>query len=312
MKPTHYVRLALLLVAVLLSPAHTSCRKQRTLGTPKAVPVAENGELRLRLMTLNVRYENHGDKGSRSWRERIPGVVRMIREESPDIFGVQEALHGQVADLWASLPDYEFLGVGRDDGIRAGEYAGIFYLRDRFEADPAEGGIFWLSDTPQVPGSKTWGNTIPRMVVWRRFSDRASRQSFTLYNTHWDHMHQGSRLKSGELMRRHITSRDRPQEPLIVLGDFNSIESNPALLHLRSAANGPPPKLVDTFHALHAEEKRRTTLHFWRGRRDGFLKVDHIFASEPVRVLSSGIRDRDQPMVSDHFPVVAEISFPKR
>lgn len=274
------------------------------------MPVAENGELRLRLMTLNVRYENDGDQGSRSWGQRIPGVVRMIREEAPDFIAVQEARHGQVADLWASLPEYEFLGVGRDDGIRAGEYAGIFYLRDRFEADPTEGGTFWLSDTPQTPGSATWGNSIPRVVVWRRFTDRASQRSFAVYNTHWDHIHQGSRLKSGEMMRRHITSRTHPQEPAVVLGDFNSIESNPALLRLRGAADDPH-HLVDTFQALHAGEKRRTTLHFWRGRRDGFLKVDHIFASQPVRVLAAAIRDKDQPMVSDHFPVVAEISFPK-
>jgi endonuclease/exonuclease/phosphatase family metal-dependent hydrolase len=299
------------LVAGLLAITQSSCRK-RGFAPPKAVQVTENGELRLRLMTFNVRYENSEEAGQRAWRSRIPNVIRMIRKESPDIIGVQEALHGQVADLWASLPDYEFLGVARDDGARHGEYSGIFYLRARFDADPAEGGVFWLSDTPHKAGSTTWGNSIPRMAAWRRFSDRASQQSFTLYNTHWDHRHQGSRLKSAEFMRQHISSRKHPGEPVVVLGDFNAIESNPALLQLRGAAKASALQLVDTFQALHAEEKRRTTLHFWRGRRDGFLKVDHIFASQPVRVISSGIRDRDQPMLSDHFPVVAEVSFPKR
>lgn len=301
----------LVTVACLLF-VQTSCRKERQLGPPKAVPIADDGALRLRVMTFNVRYENNGDAGPRAWRNRIPGVVRMIREEAPDLFGVQEAQHGQVADLWASLPDYEFMGVAREDGARSGEYTGLFYRRDRFEKDPSEGGTFWLSDTPHKAGSATWGNTIPRMVVWQRFTDRISQRGFCLYNTHWDHKHQGSRLKSAELLRHHITSRAHPEEPVVVLGDFNAVESNPGLQWLKGKPGGGPPVLVDTFHALHASENRRTTLHFWRGRRDGFLKVDHIFASQPVRVVSSGIRDRDQPMVSDHFPVVAEIEFPTR
>jgi len=289
-----------------------SCRKERALGPPKAVPIEENGTLRLRAMSFNVRYENNSDTGARAWRTRMPHVVRMIREEALDIIGVQEAMHGQVADLWASLPDYEFLGVARDDGGRSGEYTGIFYLRARFEAPSSEREVFWLSDTPHKPGSATWGNTIPRMAIWQRLTDRASQRSFSLYNTHWDHKHQGSRLKAGELMRRHITSLAHPQEPIVVLGDFNAIESNPALLRLQGPADGGARHLVDTFHARHAGETRRTTLHFWRGQRDGRLKVDHIFASQPVRVLSSGIRDCDHPMVSDHFPVVADMEFSRR
>ena len=299
--------LVLLVCGVML---HSSCRRRQRTGPPKAVVVAEDGLLRLRLMSLNVRYENSGDTGSRAWRARIPDVVRMIRGEAPDIIGVQEARHGQVADLRASLPDYGFLGVARDDGKRRGEYAGLFYLRDRFEVGADDGGIFWLSDTPEKPGSATWGNTIPRMVIWQRFTDRASRRSFAVYNTHWDHMHQGSRLKSGEAMRSHIAARWRPESPVVVLGDFNARESNPALLYLQGQGDGGRPRLLDTFQLLHAGEKRRTTLHFWRGRRDGDLKVDHIFASSPVRVVSAKIRDHDQRMVSDHFPVVAEVEFP--
>jgi endonuclease/exonuclease/phosphatase family metal-dependent hydrolase len=303
---------SLLLVVLCLSPAMVACRKERASGPPKAVAVAEDGVLRLRVLTFNVRYENGSDSGTRAWRKRIVGVVRMIREESPDVFGVQEARHGQVADLRASLPDYEFLGVARDDGAKAGEYTGLFYLRTRFEAASSEGGVFWLSDTPHKPGSATWGNAIPRMAIWQRFTDRASQRPFSLYNTHWDHQHQGSRMKSAALLRHHITSRAHPEEPVVVLGDFNAIESNPGLLLLKGTPEGGPPALIDTFQAMHPAEKRRTTLHFWRGRRDGYLKVDHIFASQPVQVLSSRIRDEDQPMVSDHFPVVAEIGFPTR
>ena len=102
-----------------------NCQRSRAVEQPKAVPVRADGALELRLMSFNVRYETPEDLGGRSWWQRIPGATRMIRRLQPDCIGVQEALHGQVADLWASLPDYEFFGVGRDDGQRDGEYSGI-------------------------------------------------------------------------------------------------------------------------------------------------------------------------------------------
>jgi endonuclease/exonuclease/phosphatase family metal-dependent hydrolase len=294
----------------------TSCRRERAGGPPKAVPVALDGRLELRLMSFNVRYENPGDRGEKSWRQRIPGVVRMIRSESPDVLGVQEALHGQAADLRASLPDYGFSGVGRDDARRAGEYAGIFYRNDRFVADPADGGTFWLSATPEKPGSRTWGNQIPRTVTWLKLADRATGRRFYVFNTHWDHMHQGSREQSALLLAERISHRRSPDLPVVLLGDFNAVETNPAVAYLSGrkavlaeAENQWNAPLTDTFQSLHAGESARTTLHFWRGTRAGKLKVDHILVSKGAGILEAAIRDQDKPMVSDHFPVMARVVF---
>lgn len=297
---------AVCLLLAGLACSGPSCQRSRALGPPKAVAVAADGGLALKLMTFNVRYEGPADPGSRAWNQRVKGVVRMIREEAPDVFGVQEALHGQAADLWASLPDFEFLGAGRDDGRRAGEYSGIYYRRDRFEADPADSGTFWLSDTPETPGSMTWGNTFPRVAVWVRLTDRATQRGFYVFNTHWDHRHQGSREKAARLIAERVAQRRRAGEPVVLLGDFNAVESNPGLLHL----TGPGLGLVDTFRALHPSASARTTLHFWRGTRAGSLKVDHILVSGNAVIRAAAIRDRDQPMVSDHFPVTAEVLFP--
>ena len=261
--------------------------------------------MELRLMSFNVRYENDGDLGSRAWRQRVPGIVRMIRDESPDVIGIQEARHGQAADMWASLPDYEFIGQARDDGKRNGEYTGIFFRRDRFEADATDQGTFWLSDTPQKPGSKTWGNEIPRTATWLRLTDRATQRGFYVFNTHWDHRHQGSREQSARLMVQRIRDRKHANEPVVLLGDFNAIENNPAVMHLVSEAG-----LTDTFQALHAAEKNRRTLHFWSDTREGIVKVDHILVSRGAEIMNAAIRDRDKPMVSDHFPVTARVVFP--
>jgi len=297
----------------------SSCHRERSHSHPKAVPVKEAGKLELKLMSFNVRYESADDLGERSWHARIIGVVKMLRSQQPDIFGVQEAQHGQAADLWASMPDYEFYGKGRADGGKAGEYAGIFYRKDRFELDPSEAGTFWLSATPEVPGSMTWGNEFTRVVTWLRLIDRTTGRGFYVYNTHWDHRNQPSREQAARLVAQRIDSRKMKQEPVVLMGDFNSTETNPGLLYLTGKSamlagskqvwkNG----LMDTFQYIHASEPDRRTLHFWKGNRDGRLKVDHILVSKNARVLGAAIVSKDRPLVSDHFPVTSRVVFPSK
>lgn len=313
------MKLGLLSLCLLPLLVGSGCRRERVTATPKAVPIREDGAVELRLMTFNVRYESPDDRGARAWRNRIQGAVRMVRRLQPDCIGVQEAEHGQVADLWASLPDYEFFGVGRDDGLRAGEYAGIFYRKDRFRPDPADCGTFWLSDAPEVPGSRSWGNEIPRVAVWVRLTDLATGRGFYLYNTHWDHRNQPSRERASLLMAARIDSRNHPDEPVAVIGDFNSNEANPGLIYLtgrptriageqRAWTNG----LLDTYQTLRSGEKNRRTLHLWSGSREGALKVDHILVSQGAGIREAAIVSEDQPVVSDHFPVFARILFPSQ
>jgi len=269
-------------------------------------------------MSFNVRYETHQDRGTRSWRRRVVGAVRMIGAERPDVIGVQEALHGQAADLWASLPDYEFFGVGRDDGARAGEYSGIFFHRHRFRLDPAEQGTFWLSDTPDTPSSRTWGNDIPRLVTWIRLLDLATGRGFYVYNTHWDHRSQPSRERSALLMAQRIDGRQHPGEPVVLIGDLNAVETNPGFLYLtgnKVALAGKHEKwangLVDTYQQLHPDRQDRRSLHFFKGNHDGSLKVDHVMVSRGVKILEAAILREDKPVVSDHFPVTARVIFPE-
>ena len=300
----------------ILSLGLTACQRSRAVAPPKALPVREDGALELKLMTFNVRYETPDDRDGHAWRARISGAVRMIRRERPDIIGVQELLHGQAADLWASLPEHRFFGVGRDDGLRMGEYSGIFYRQDRFQADPADGGTFWLSETPEQIGSRTWGNEIPRVAVWLRLVDKASGRGFYVFNTHWDHRNQPSREQAALLMARRIDTRAHRDEPVALIGDFNSNELNPGMLYLTGKrvavvaaeqiwANG----MVDTYQAIHPGTPDRRTLHFWKGNRDGALKVDHILVSRNAKILAAAIITDDDPVVSDHFPVTARILF---
>ncbi|MEM1084834.1 MAG: endonuclease/exonuclease/phosphatase family protein [Verrucomicrobiota bacterium] len=304
-----------LLIAGLLS----TCGEKEP---PKAVAVREDGVLSLKLCSFNIRYEGDQDRGWKAWPNRVDRAVRTLREIDPDVFGIQEARHGQAADLRASMTDYAFHGAGRDDGERAGEYAAILWKRDRFEVDDADRGTFWLSDHPDQPGSKTWGNEVVRTASWVRLSDRATGRSFYVFNTHWDHRNQGFRERAAPMMAERIDRRRHPEDPVVLLGDFNATLGNPAVSFLLGervtlAERTTEPwedAMVDPFAKLRGDVKNRRTLHLWeadRGTRLDHLKVDHILVSKGARLLGAGITKaetrRTQP--SDHYPVWVEVAW---
>lgn len=277
------------------------------LGSSQKKAVLAGQPMDVRLMSLNLRYEHAAEVGPRAWRNRVVPIVRRVAEEEPDILAVQEALHGQVADLWVSLVRHAFVGCGRDDGHHTGEFTGIFYRRDRFQQLEGIGGPFWLSDTPEVPGSKTWGNQYPRLAWHVRLRERASGRMLDVFTTHWDHRSQSARERSARLMAERMRRVHLPKVPMVLLGDFNAIEVNPAMLALKAAGK---PEWLDVYGTLHPREGARSTLHFWRASREGRLKVDHIWVSRPARLISARIVDEDRPAISDHFPVTARVVFP--
>ena len=300
-----------LLLAMMLSGG---CRKKPPLTAPRAIPVRGDGALELRLTTFNIRNEGNRDPNERAWSNRTSGAVRLIRKLDPDVLGMQELSHGQAADLWASLPEYEFFGRARENGERKGEYAGIFYRADRFSPG-GEGGTFWLSGTPEKPGSATWGNSYPRVATWLRLVDRASGRGFYVFNTHLDHRHQGSREEAAVLIAKRIEGRRNATEPVILLGDFNAELTNPALAYLSGRAGTVAGSqrqwkspLTETYQSLHPGGKAPKTLHFW-GTREGW-KVDHILVSKGARVLDAAVAPDTLPFSSDHFPVTARVVFP--
>lgn len=269
-------------------------------------------EWKLTFASYNIRYEGHQDQGWRSWPNRLHRLITTVRRMDPDVMGVQEALHAQVADMRLSLPDYEFYGYGRDDGKTQGEYSGIFYRREKFRINPKDAGTFWLSATPEVPGSKTWGNEIPRITTWIHLTDVRTQRGFTVFNTHWDHRHQESRVKAAFLIAQRIDARRAAQEPVVLLGDFNATEGNNAVDYLAGRTPKWPNALLDTYHTLHQGVRARRTLHFWQNNKDGWAKVDHILVSRPAKVVKAEIiyPPAGENPASDHYPVASTIVWP--
>lgn len=171
----------------------------------------------LDVVTYNLRYDNPGD-GVNSWANRKEKVYALIRKSDPDIIGVQEALHHQLTGITENLPEYRFIGVGRDDGKERGEYSAILLKHDRFRI--LEENTFWLSETPDVPGSKSWDAAITRVATWAKLKDLQSGKSFLLVNTHFDHIGEEARKRSAEMIREKAAELSEGL-PVIVTGDFN-------------------------------------------------------------------------------------------
>lgn len=272
----------------------------------EAIP--ENAADSLSVMSFNIRY-GLADDGPDSWDFRKDLVVEVIGRQDPDLIGLQEALQFQLDAVLAAFPEHAATGRERD-GNGSGEYAAILYRRDRF--DLLDGGNFWFSDTPEVP-SMHWGNRYRRICTWARLKDRSTGKAFYFFNTHLDHESQNSREKSVQLLAVRIRERAHP-DPVIVTGDFNAGESNPAIHFLKGKEGqigANPCPLVDTFRVLHPTVMWAGTFNAFENVYDGD-KIDYIFVTPDVETLEADIlRDqRDGHTPSDHFPVVARIRLP--
>jgi endonuclease/exonuclease/phosphatase family metal-dependent hydrolase len=256
------------------------------------------------VMTFNIRYGTAKD-GENEWSARRDMLFDVIRNANPDLLGLQEALDFQIDEIIAAVPGYAVVGVGRDDGAEKGEYSAILFRRDRFRV--AEAGTFWFSETPSVVASKSWGNQITRICTWARFIDRDGRGLYH-FNLHLDHQSQPSRERSTVLLRGRIDTRAVP-DPVIVTGDFNAGEANPALATLTVPVGSGAPAFLDTFRVLHHDEKDAGTFSNFKFGNHGTDKIDYILAQPGTEVMAAEIVrvSRNHRYPSDHFPVTARV-----
>jgi endonuclease/exonuclease/phosphatase family metal-dependent hydrolase len=256
----------------------------------------------LRVMSFNVRYGTAPDRDNR-WEKRRDLVVETIRRFDPDLLGTQETLQFQAEYLSEQLPAYTRVGVGRDDGRGKGEQVTIFFKTDRFEELAT--GHFWLSNHPELAGSRSWDAAITRMVTWVRLRDRKSHRRFVWLNTHWDHVGAQARVESAKLVRRWLIEH-ASSTPVVITGDFNSGEDSPQYRFLLGE-DGDKLKLIDTYRRLHpVRQPDEASFHDFTGKREG-SRIDWILCSPSFKPLEATIDRFSQGgrYPSDHFPVTA-------
>ena len=260
-----------------------------------------------RVMTFNIRYDNRGD-GENAWPHRKEMVAGMIRFHGADIIGLQEALLHQLEDLDELLPEFSRVGVGRDAN-GGGEYSAILYREHRF--DLLDKRTFWLSQTPDVVGSAGWDAVLPRIATYARFQDNVTGKSFSLMNTHFDHIGEIARLKSAEFILNTIGDLAE-RESAIVMGDLHTTDKDEPYHVLTENEFVQGRILLDGFY--HSEEPHHGPATTWTGFQEIIpdRRIDFIFASDDIRQIRHGIlSDRiEGRFPSDHLPVVSDVILP--
>lgn len=278
---------------------------------------------------FNLRYDTKKDvpRGD-GWAARSQHVFDLINYEGWDIFGVQEVLVNQVNDLKQNLAGYEYVGSGRTDGATKGEYAPIFYRKSRIKC--LESGQFWLSQTPEVAGSKGWDANIPRICTWGRFEDKTTKWKFWFFNLHMDHRGVEARRESAKLVLARIKELCG-DEPYILTGDFNSDQTSEAYATITESG-----LLKDSYHLAKHVMAETGSMNFFNTAFKTDARIDHIFVSpqfkvhkygvlthsywnpielseeaqEQIKQGKEGVVQHERKVISDHHPVTAYVELP--
>ena len=261
---------------------------------------ASGSEVAMKVMTFNLRYASTNSPNS--WAVRRPVMRECLRRHQPDVMGTQEGLYHQIRDLASDLPDYEWIGTGREGGSQ-GEFAAIFFQKSRFE--PLAYDHFWLSDTPSVIGSATWGNQVVRMATMVHFRERRSGVRFYVFNVHLDHQSQNARERSAALLRDRIARIPQPT-PVLLIGDFNA--DPPENRAYRILVE--PGDLKDLWLAAPVRiHDGLSTFHDFAGPKPGSWRIDWLMGRgawipRKAEVITDSRRGQ---YPSDHFPVMVDL-----
>ena len=276
----------------------------------------------------NIRNANAKDAAEgNGWERRCPVVCDIIRAESFDIFGSQEVLHSQLEDMRNALPQYDYVGVGRNDGKTAGEYAPIFYKKDRIRC--LQSGTFWLSETPDVVASVGWDAKYTRICTWGQFKDRRTGKKFWMFNLHMDHRGIEARKQSALLVMERIKVMCGKQ-PYILLGDFNVDQFNPIYPMMMESG-----LFVDCHDAAAVRFAPTGSMNYFKIDFKTDSRIDHVLVSKQFDVLDytvltysywseeeptaealeaiqagkEGVVVHKQRLPSDHYPIGIHLNF---
>lgn len=253
----------------------------------------------LSVMTYNIKLD-YPKEGENSWTNRKPFFINLLKFHEPDILGVQEAMPNQMEDMDSLLAQYNFVGVGRDDGKDEGEYSAIFYKQNKFNV--LESSTFWLSQTPDKV-SMGWDAVCNRVCTYALFQNKITDKKFFVFNTHFDHVGEQARIESTSLILKKIMQINTNNLPVILMGDFNLEVESEAIQSILKTYN-------DTHIVANISFGPTGTFNGFEFEKPVVSKIDFVFTSKNIKVLKSGILSDsyDCHYPSDHFPVYVEMN----
>ena len=264
---------------------------------------SQEKKVNVRWATFNMRYDNPSDTPNH-WEARKERVAQYIKDTQIDVFGTQEVLHSQFEDLKAMLPDFEGVGVGRDDGATKGEYSAVFYNKNVFDA--LDSGTFWLSEDPTAVGKMGWDAVCVRIATWAKLQHKATGKIVMAVNTHYDHVGKEAQKESSLLIIRKIKEIVGDQ-PAVLTGDFNVTDESEAYHTIVSNEF----VLLDAHKVAEKTSGVDYSFHgFAKIEPEKCSKIDFVFVTPQIKVLHSEVtQEVKEALLSDHNPQWTELEF---
>ena len=280
-------KLTLIIAAVLMVlPFKSSAQKQTR-------------DYDLKVMSYNIRLGTAKD-GTNSWEYRYPATALMLKDQMPDVFGVQEAFDFQVKFIEENFKDYDCVGVGRDNGKSEGEHMSIFWNKKNVKM--LKWGTFWLSETPEKP-SKGWDAKCKRTATWALMKDKKTGKHFYYVNTHLDHRGSEARRQGLNLIVSRIDEINQKGYPMVLTGDFNMKPDDAALTGLEQR--------MQSARKIAPKTDNHATLNLWgKGKAD--MVIDYIYVSgfsACPEYHTVNEKYGQWKYISDHYPVYAKLIF---
>ncbi len=266
--------------------------------------VNAQNESDIKAMTFNIRYASPDD-GINIWKNRRDWLSACIDFFDVDVFGAQEVIKSQLNDMAQRLPDFDYVGVGRNGG-NEGEFCPVFYRKKSFEL--LDNGTFWLSETPLKVNSKGWDAALPRIVTWVKLRHLNTNKEFYFFNAHFDHKGVLARLESAKLLKTMI-QKIAKTELFLISGDFNFPPSAEAYSELINQ-KGEKLKVLDTKSLAKRVFGPSYTFNGFMLEPDQEReRIDYIFSSGNMTILKHHTIDgqRGDKYISDHFPIVVDV-----
>jgi len=264
------------------------------------ITMTATADTSLTVMSFNIRYGTDGD-GKNSWGERRATVANAIKHHTPDVVGLQECIDFQAEYLVETLPEYQWVGMGREaDGGH--EMTAVLYRKDTLS--PVETANFWLSETPDVPGSISWDSGYVRMATQVKFMHRESRKQFHFINTHLDSRGEQARLEGAKLIAKRLESIPS-NVPTIITGDFNALAEDSQVWNVFKGAG-----FSDTWVTAKERVGPPITMGRFRApKKDTVARIDWVLVGGPIRSerCETSLYNEDGRYPSDHYPIVARL-----
>ncbi|NDV77996.1 endonuclease/exonuclease/phosphatase family protein [Dysgonomonas sp. 511] len=281
---------------------------------------------KLTVASYNIRNANsHDAERGNGWQQRCPVISQLIQFHDFEIVGMQEVKHNQIEDLQNSLPEYGYVGVGRDDGKTQGEYSPIFFKKERF--DVIKSGTFWLSENTDYP-NKGWDAVLPRICSWVELKDRQSKKQIWFFNLHMDHVGVNARKESAKLVLAKIKEMCG-KDPAVLTGDFNVDQTNESYALLANSGI-----LSDSYLNAKIRYAQNGTFNDFNPSLKTESRIDHIFVTKHLTPIRYGVltdtywvsraagekvqsenfpkevslEEYEARLPSDHFPIVVELN----